>query len=70
MNPRFRPMVAACVRSLAPSLERILVTSFDCVFGEIELRGDLFIGVAGRDQPQDFDLTLRQNVLAGMFRQL
>ena len=49
--------------------EDIRHVPFDGVLGEIELRRDLFIGVAGGDQPQDFNLTLRQLVLAGMFGQ-
>src|SRR3984893_3450499 len=49
--------------------EDIRHVPFDGVLGEIELRRDLFVGVAGGDQPQDFNLTLRQLVLAGMFGQ-
>src|SRR6202023_722343 len=47
--------------------EDIRRVPFDGVLGEVELRGDLCVGVAGRDEPQDFNLTLRQLVLAGMF---
>jgi hypothetical protein len=39
--------------------------SFDGVLGEPELRCELLVGVAGGDQPEHFNLTLRQLVLTG-----
>ena len=49
--------------------EDIRHVPFDGVLGQLKLCRDLLVGVAGRDQPQDLNLALRQLVLAAMFSQ-
>jgi hypothetical protein len=41
-----------------------------CLFGNGKFACDLFIRIAGRDEPEDIDLARRQAVLSSMFSQI
>ena len=63
--------MAACVRSLAPSLARMFLTRPLTVSSVTdELRGDLFIGIPAGNQPEDIDLRRSQGLIGGMLGQL
>ena len=67
MIPRFNPIIAACVRSSAPNLERMHLTRLFTVSSVVEsLIRDLFVCIAGGDQPQHADFCRRQGVIGRM----
>ena len=58
MIPRFSAMVTACVRSLAPSLERMFLTWPLTVSSVIpELIGDQLVCIPAGNQAQDIDFS-------------
>jgi hypothetical protein len=65
MMPRFSAIVAACVRSLAPSLEDVPDAALDRFLGDRELIGNLFVGVPGGNQAQDIDFVFGLGVIGG-----
>ena len=67
MIPRFSPIMAAWVRSLAPSLESMFADSaLDRVLGDQKLGGNLFVRISGGDQPQHLDFRRRQGIIRRM----
>ena len=44
--------------------------ALDCLFADRELRGNLFVGIPFRDQPQDADFRRGQRVIGGMLGKL
>ena len=71
MIPRFRPIIAAWVRSLAPSLERMFSDlALDGFFADRELRGNLFVGIPFGNQPQHTHFCRGQRVIGGMLGKL
>jgi hypothetical protein len=71
MIPLFRPMIAACVRSLASSFARMLLTrsfTVSSVYGE--LIRNLLVRVAGGDEAQHDDFCWRQGQITHMLGDL
>ena len=70
MIPRFTPIIAAWVRSLAPNGENAPDLALDGLFTGGKLRGNLFIGIPFGNQAQDAHFCRGQRVIRGMLRKL
>ena len=70
MIPRFKPIIAAWVRSLAPSLERMLRTCTFTVASLMERRLAISLLPAFGDEGQDPGFTCGQRIIRGMLSKL
>ena len=71
MMPLFRPMMAACVRSLASSFDKnALDSALDGIFSHTELIGNLLVRVPGGDEAQHDHFGRCQGLIADMLGDL